>query len=163
MMAALALFLALVLALSAGHKLIERDRLGVAAARLAGVDGAIGAVLSLAAAAIEGAAALALVLPGLQPLGGAIAALLWSVYTLALWRRRGMSLDCGCTFAAREKPVDGVAVARAAALAGLALAVAAAPSDPISIETPFAALALLALYLALGELAAIPAPQKRKA
>lgn len=163
MMAALALFLALVLALSAGHKLLERERLGAAAARLAGVDGAIGPALSLAAAAIEGAAALALVLPGLQPLGGAITALLWSVYALALWRRRGMSLDCGCTFATQEKPVDGLTVARAVALAGLALAVAAAPSAPFSIETPFAGLALLALYLASGELAAIPAPQKRKA
>jgi len=162
-MAALALFLALVLALSAGHKLLERERLGAAAARLAGVDGAIGPVISLAAAAIEGAAALALVLPGLQPVGGVIAALLWSTYGLALWWRRGMSLDCGCTFAAREKPVDGPAVARAAALAGLALAVAAAPSAPFSIVTPFAALALLALYLAFGELAAIPAAQKRKA
>ncbi|MDP3748084.1 MAG: MauE/DoxX family redox-associated membrane protein [Phenylobacterium sp.] len=162
-MAALALFLALVLALSAGHKLLERERLAAAATRLAGVDGAIGPALSLAAAAIEGAAALALVLPGLQPLGGAIAALLWTTYGLALWRRRGMSLDCGCTFAARQKPVDGPAVARAAALAGLALAVAAAPSAPFSIETPFAALALLALYLAFGELAAIPATQKRKA
>ena len=162
-MATLALFLALVLAVSAGHKLVARDRLGEATARLVGVDGATGQVLSFAAAAVEGAASLALALPGLQAVGGVIAALLWSAYGLALWRHNGMRLDCGCTFAAREKPVDGLAIARAAALAGLAVGVATAPATPLSIEAPFAALALLALYLAFGELAAIPAPQWRKA
>ncbi|MBJ7408789.1 MAG: hypothetical protein JHD15_00260 [Phenylobacterium sp.] len=162
-MTTLAIFLALVLALSASHKLVARDRLAAATARLAGVNGATGQVLSFAAAAIEGAAALALVLPGLQVVGGAIAALLWSAYGLALWRRRGMRLDCGCTVAAREKPVDGLAVARAALLAGLALGVAMAPAGAMSIETPFAGLALLVLYLAFGELAAIPALQGRKA
>jgi cation transporter-like permease len=162
-MATLAVFLALVLVLSASHKLVAPDRLGAATARLAGVGSATGQVLSFAAAAIEGAAALALVAPGLQAVGGALAALLWSAYGAALWRRRGLRLDCGCTFAAREKPVDGVAIARAVTLAGLAFGVATAPAAPMSIETPFAALALLALYVAFGELAAIPAPQWRKA
>lgn len=162
-MATLAVFLALVLALSASHKLVARDRLAAATARLAGVGGATGQVISLAAAAIEGVAALALVLPGLQEVGGAIAALLWSAYGLALWRRHGMRLDCGCTFAARDKPVDGLAITRAAGLAAIAVGVATNPAAPLSIETPFAALALVALYLAFGELAAIPAPQWRKA
>lgn len=162
-MATLALFLALLLALSGAHKFIEAERMGAAAARLAGVPRAAGDMLSIAAATVEIAAGLALVLPGLQLVGGVLAALLWSVYGLALLRRYGAHLDCGCTFAARSKPVGLLAIARAAGLAALAVAIAAGPAASLSIETPFAAAALLALYLAAGELAAIPTPQRRRA
>src|SRR5687767_466968 len=128
-MAALGLFLALVLASSAVHKLIERERLGMAAAALVGVHRATGQVLSLAAAALEGAATMALVLPGLQILGGVLAALVWTAYGLALLRRYGAHLDCGCTIAVRKKTIGGFAIARAAGLAALAVAVATAPAS----------------------------------
>lgn len=160
-MAALSLFLALVLALAAAHKLLKRDRLATAAARLTGLPLSTGALVSLAAAALETVAAIALLLPGTQPIGAAIAALLWLGYAALLASHLGQSLDCGCSLGVREKPVSALLVARATGLAALALLVAFAPTAAPTIETPFAALAFLALYLALDELLALPRPSWR--
>lgn len=62
-MAALTLFLALLLALSAGHKLVARATMAPLAARLAGTHRALGMVALLAAAAVEALAALAMLIP----------------------------------------------------------------------------------------------------
>lgn len=155
-MAALLLFLALLLAISAMHKLAARERLSVSAARLAGLPAALGPALLLAAATIEGLAAAALLTPSLHRAGAIAAAGLWGLYAAALAARRGAVLDCGCDLVRRERPVGPFAIARAALLAAAALLVAVLPPAALTIEAPFAALALLALYAAAAELAALP-------
>lgn len=162
-MAELSLFLALVLAMAAGHKLLDRERLAASAVALTGAPVALGASISLAAAAYEAATALALLLPATRPAGAMLAAILWAAYGFALWRRLGMALDCGCNFAQRAKPVDPFAVARAFGLAALAVAVVLAPALPLTILSPFAALGFLALYLALGEVMSITIFERRGA
>lgn len=157
-MAELALFLALLLAVSAVHKIVARDRLGEASARLAGVSQSLGPVISNAAAAIELAAALALLFPDTRPIGALIAAVLWSGYALLLARRIGSRLDCGCSLKRGEKPITALHPARAALLAAFAVLVAFVPATPATLLTPFAAAALLALYFAADELIAIPRP-----
>lgn len=162
-MAALSLFLALVLAMAAGHKLLDRERLAASAAALTGAPDALGPVLALAAAAYEAAVALALLFPATRAAGAILAAVLWSVYGIALLRRLGSTLDCGCNFAARDKPVDRFSVIRAFGLAALAGAVLFAPALPVTILAPFAALGFLALYLALGEVMSITKFERRAA
>ena len=158
-MAELALFLALLLTVSAGHKIVAHQRLGGAAARLAGVPPSLGPVLSNAAAAVELAAALALLFPGTRPIGAGIATAIWFVYALLLARRIGSRLDCGCSLKRSEKPITALHPARAALLAASAGLVAILPPPAAStLLTPFAAAALLALYFAADELLAIPRP-----
>lgn len=155
MMAAISLFLALLLALSATHKFVAQQRLAVSAARLAGVSPALGLPLLATVAAIEALAALALLIPAAR-LGGALAAAaLWLVYAAALARKQGEVLDCGCDFASRERPVTAGAALRPAMLSILALAAAIMPAPVWSLDTPFAALALLALWFAASELASL--------
>lgn len=160
-MAEISLFLALVLMISAVHKLVERERLSVASARLLGVPAALGPALSTGAAAYEAVVALALLFPASLPVGALLAAALWCLYGVALARRFGSTQDCGCSFASREKRVDAFAVARAFGLAALALATLALPISPFTILTPFAAIGVLTLYLALGELTSITIPKQR--
>jgi Methylamine utilisation protein MauE len=160
-MLALPLFLSLLLALSAAHKLSAPERAGVAAAKLAGAQTAFGAPLGYAAAAIEAAAALALLFAESRLVGAVLAAMLWTAYAVLLTRRIGTRLDCGCSFGRGEKPVSPALVARAAALAVLAGVAAVLPVSPFSPETLFAASGFLALYLALDALLAIPHPAWR--
>ena len=160
-MAAVYIFLALVLAMSLGHKLAAPDRLGAAAARLAGVRPATGPLLSFGAAAFEGVATLALLFEETRVLGACLAAALWVAYAMLLWKRRGQTLDCGCSFGRREKPVTASLAARAAGLAAIAVTVTFFPTAPFEIESVFAGLGFLILYLALDELLAIPQPAWR--
>lgn len=160
-MSALPVFLALVLAIAAVHKLAKRDRLATATSRLTGLPLSSASLVSQAAAAVEGLAALALLFAETRTLGGTIAATLWLGYAILLSRRFGQSLDCGCSLGQREKPVSAALVARAFGLSGLALIAAFAPHEAFSVETPFAALGFLALYLALDELLALPRPAWR--
>lgn len=161
-MAAVALFLALLLAASAVHKVTARDRLGAVVARLAGVPMPLGVLLLALAATVEGLAALALLVPGLQIGGALAAAALWTVYCLTLLRQRGKVLDCGCDFVARERPVDLFAILRPALLAVLAALVGRFAPLGLTLETPFAALALAALWFAAGELHSIPRPRSAR-
>lgn len=155
MMAAVALFLALLLGASALHKVLARERLAPVTARLAGVALPLGAMLLALSATVEALAALALLVPALQAGGALAGAGLWSVYALALLRHRGKVLDCGCDFAAREAPVGAFAILRPVLLALLALAVVSVVPLGWTLETPFAALALSALWFAAGELHSI--------
>lgn len=161
-MTALTLFLALLLAGSAAHKALARDRMVVAAARLSGLYRQ-GQLVLIVAGSLELAAAAALLIPALRPTGALIAAGVWLGYALALLRQRGQTLDCGCDLVAREKPVNWPLIARPAVLALLATSVASLPADPtFALDAPFAAAALLALYLGASELLAIPHPRWRK-
>lgn len=157
-MAGLALFLALVLLGAAAHKAVQRERLAIAVARLTGLNLPLAMVVLVLAAVLEGLAAAAILIPATAPAGLAGAAMLWSIYTAALLRRRGEVLDCGCDFVRRDKPVGLVTFLRPALLAVLALICALLPVSGWTIETPFAAAALTALWLAASELAALAAP-----
>ena len=160
-MRALALFLALVLALSAAHKAQSPQRLATATGLLAGVSGPMAMVLMVLAGAIEAVAALCLVLPGATLAGALIAAVLWATYGFALWRRRGETLDCGCDLVARPHPVGLPQVLRPLVLAVLALVIGTLPaSDSLPIDV-MAAFGGLALYLAALEILAIPHPRWR--
>lgn len=154
---ALAIFLALVLVSAAAHKLYARERLAFATSRLLRVNAALAVPAMLGAAALEGAAAIALVVPPTRMIGGLLAALLWGTYFLALAAAAGRGenlLDCGCSFGARSHGIDRFVLLRPMALAGLAAAAAALPKslDPVA---PVAGLAFFAFYLAAAELAAI--------
>jgi uncharacterized membrane protein YphA (DoxX/SURF4 family) len=161
-MRAITLFLALVLALSAAHKARDPQRLVAATARLTGSHGPVAALVLVLAGAIEALAALCLVLPGAATIGAAIAAALWTAYAVALWRRRGATLDCGCDLVARPRPVGAGQVLRAVALAALALAATLLPaSAQVLALDALAAAGALALYLAASEILAIPRPRWR--
>lgn len=162
-MAAPVLFCAGLLAASALHKVLSRERLAQAAARLAGVGAVPGQLLLVLAGSLELLAAACLLAAPLRAAGGVIAVLVWGSYALALARRRGETLDCGCDLAARAKPVGPGQILRACALALLAGIVALLPDAPFTLDAPFAAAGLLALYLGASELLAIPAAHWRHA
>ena len=155
-MAPLMLFLAAMLFASALHKLLARERLVTVTARLAGTTLPAAALLLALSATLEALAALTLLVPALRIGGAGAAAMLWLGYGFALWRQRGKVLDCGCDLVARERPVDALAIGRPLLLAALAIAAALAPEPVWSLDAPFAALALLALWFAAGELHSIP-------
>jgi Methylamine utilisation protein MauE len=162
-MAELSLFLALVLMMAAAHKVMERGRMAASAAALTGASAALGSVLSIGAAAYEAVVALALLFPTSRPSGALLAAGLWALYGVALARSLGSSLDCGCSFASREKSIDSFVLARAFCLAVLSIALFLVPAGSFTILTPFAALGFFALYLALGELTSITSFGRRDA
>lgn len=156
-MGALTLFLSMVLVVSAGHKLASPQRMADAAARLAGLSTAMGPPLAFAAAGVEAVAALALLLSPTHTGGAMAACTLWCGYGALLFARRGQRLDCGCDLSVRAKPIGAFAIARPLFLAALALLVAFPPAALAwSIDAPFAALALLALWFAAAELGALP-------
>jgi hypothetical protein len=162
-MEALTFFCALLLAASALHKASARERLATATARLAGCGALGGQLLLIVAGTAEMVAATCLMIEPLRIAGALIAAALWAAYGLALARRHGEKLDCGCDLAARAKPVSWALVLRAALLSLLAGAVALLPPAPFTLDAPFAAAGLLALYLGTSELLAIPSPHWRTA
>ncbi|MBB6427784.1 MauE/DoxX family redox-associated membrane protein [Sphingopyxis sp. JAI128] len=166
---ALTLFLALVLAIAAAHKLAERTRLAAATAGLLRLAPAIAAPVTMAAAAVEFAAALALFFPASRVAGALLAALVWAGYGAALIaaRRRGDGgLDCGCDFGRRRSGIGRFAIARPLALALAALALiplSPAGGGGIDVQSVFAALAFVALLFAAGEIAHLPATRRSAA
>ncbi len=156
-----ALVLAAVLGVSAAHKLVERARLAAATADLLRLHPAIAMPVTMAAAALEAAAALALVIPASRPVGALLAALLWSAYGAALFaaRRRGDgAIDCGCDFSKRRTGIGSFVIGRAFMLGAVALALFVSPTGGggVDIHSAFAALAFLALLFAAGEIAQLP-------
>ena len=151
-----ALFLALVLASAAGHKLVATDRLGAAAGNLLGLAPPLARSALFAAAALEAVSALALVLPATRLIGAMLAIVLWAIYAAALLRSSA-SVDCGCSFSAHRHGIGKFDRMRPLALIVLASLVAlSGPVATIPVEAVFAALALFSFYLAAGELAALP-------
>lgn len=155
------LFLSLVLLVAAGQKLADPARHASAAARLVGTPERTGAVLARMAGGLELIAAVALFLPDTRRWAAAAAVLLWGLYTGLLLRRRGETLDCGCSLGARKAPIGLYAIARAILLTSLALVVALAPNSVFSGLSALASAGLFSLYIAADQLAAIPAPAWR--
>lgn len=168
LLSVLALTLAIILAVAAAHKIAERSRLTLATAGLLRLAPAIAAPAMLAAAAIEFAAALALLFPASRTAGALLAALLWAGYGGALLaaRRRGDgAIDCGCEVGTRRRGIGRFAIARALALAVAALFLCLSPTEGggIDIQSIFAALAFVALLFAAGEIADLPATSRSAA
>lgn len=164
----LALALAIVLAVAAAHKLAERARLTLATAGLLRISPALAMPATMTAAAVEFAAALALLFPASRPAGALLAALLWAGYGAALLaaRRRGDGgLDCGCDFGARRSGIGRFTIARAFALAAVALTLCLSPAGGggFDIQSILAALAFVALLFAAGEIAHLPATSRSAA
>jgi hypothetical protein len=161
----LAPFLAIILAVAAAHKLAERTRLTLATAGLLRLSPALAMPATMAAAAVEFAAAVALLFPASRPAGALLAALLWAGYGAALLaaRRRGDGgIDCGCDFGTRRTGIGRFTIARAFALASAAALLCLSPAEGggIDIQSIFAALAFVALLFAAGELASLPATSR---
>ena len=161
-MPAFDLFLALLLAGSSAHKALDRRRLGTAAARLTGMPAQSAPLLLIVAGTVEAVAALSILIAPLRMIGLVAAATVWTVYGLAMLRRHGETLDCGCDLVAREKPVGPAQIARPMVLALLAVLSAIVPAQAMGGDAPFAAAGLLAIYVAAAEILAIPRPAWRK-
>lgn len=159
----LTIFLAIVLAISAVHKLVRPDRISLAMAKLSGIPVGVASTAVFGVAALEFLAATALLFAQSRAIGATFAALIWFAYGIALLRKFGTSLDCGCDFSTREKPIGAFDILRAFGLSLLAVLVTLMPATTATIITPFAIFGFLALYLAMGELAAIPKPKERRA
>lgn len=150
-------YLVVVLALGAGHKIIAPERPLAGAAKLLMIDTARARALVGLAAIMEGAAAIALLLPGGLATGSYAALGLWSAYALAAalaWARGDRRFDCGCTLVATPASDVRLIVLRAATLAALAailpmLADGTPIGDPraLAAATAFAALSFAATQL----------------
>ena len=159
-MSGVQLFLIVLLAGSAIHKAMAWQRLSLSAARLTGGSPVHGVLALGAAGTLEIMSAIALCLAQLHRAGALIAAFVWAAYALALLRHRGEALDCGCDLSSREKPVGLFAILRPATLAAVALVLAFSPAVRWTLDAPFAAAAMLGLYLAASELAALAPVRK---
>lgn len=151
----ISVFLAFVLACGALNKLSQRDRLVASTSSLTGFPVSTSAFLNFAAAAIEGCAAVFLLIPDCGRVGALLAMTLWAVYSLLLWMRRGSEMDCGCTLNA--KPQDTLeALPHALALCSLAVLVAAS-SELANFRPEFmmAGAAFFTFYIAGNELLAL--------
>jgi hypothetical protein len=151
-----AVFLALLLAASAIHKIARWDRTRAAARDFAGIPAAAAAYGVVAACLIEALSAALLMAPSYRELGARLAALVLALYlglivrAILLGRR---DVDCGCSFGAPQRALGAFEVGRNTLLVILASLVAVsgnavAPPSPTDI---LAAVAFLALYGALDQ------------
>lgn len=154
-MTVLSVFLALILAEGAAHKLLQRERLAVSTAELTGFSVSTSSMLSMAAAGIEVVAAVLLLDNGSRQTGALIALPLWGLYSVLLWKRRGLEIDCGCTLNARPDDARN-AIPRALALSSLAALVAvSAELAAFRWEPILAGAAFFAFYIAGNEMLAL--------
>jgi uncharacterized membrane protein YphA (DoxX/SURF4 family) len=159
----LACFAALILLTAAVHKLLHMERVSVSAARLAHLRPSTGPVLARLAAAIEVVAGATLLMPSLRNIGAILALAVWSSYALLLWNAaaHGRSFDCGCSLFSRNDR-STISPAFPTLLALVAVVIMTLPTGAgMSIEAPFAALALFSLSFASGELTQITRSKAR--
>ena len=165
-------FLALLLLLSAAHKLAAPGRARWALHQLTGLPTAY-AVAGLAALCLsEAAAAVSLLLPAGRLAGAELAAVVWGGYLFFMVRalRRGAAgVDCGCSFGRSHRPLGGYQIVRNLVLLLLAACVGlcAAVSPPVSavgggaqvsLAQWLGALALLAAYAASDQVMTLQPP-----
>jgi len=167
--AQLAAFLALLLIVSAAHKVSQRARTRRAAQQLGGLPAGAAAFLAFGAAIAEAIAGSLLLLPTTRAAGAWLAALIWGAYCVALLRtlRAGRTdVDCGCSFGTAHRPLGAFQWMRSLALSMLACGVGcaamlAAPSASAGAAfgaratALFAGLGLLGVYAALDQLAGL--------
>ena len=151
-----AAFLAVLLIVSAAHKVLDRRRMAGSVRALAGIGGGLSVAALGCAALAEFAAGIALILPATRLIGAVAAAVIWSGYLRLILRavdEGRADIDCGCTFGRRSAPLGMFDAARNLTLVALAAATAAgATHAPIVGATEvLAGLGMLTLYLALEQ------------
>ncbi len=160
LLAQLAAFLAVLLLVSALHKVLTWRRTWTVVQDFAGVPRPAASAAAVAACAIEGLAGLLLVLPDYRRAGAAVATVILGLYLVLIARavaqRRG-AVDCGCSFGASSRRLGSFEMARNTVLLafGLLLLVFADASAALAPSQLLAACALLALYGAIDQLAAL--------
>jgi hypothetical protein len=155
-----AAFLAVLLPVSALHKLIGRRRAQAVAREFAGVPPRLAPFAIVVIAGTELFASL-LLLTSYRAAGGVLAVLISGGYLLLIVRaiaRGRRDVDCGCSFGAAHRPLGAYQVARNAAVTGVAVLVAAGSAASATVPGAsqiLAAFALFALYLALDQVMAL--------
>ena len=156
-----AAFLAVLLPVSALHKLIGRRRAQAVVREFAGVPPQLAPFAIVVIAGTELLASL-LLLTSYRAAGGVLAVLISGGYLLLIVRaiaRGRRDVDCGCSFGAAHRPLGAYQVARNAAVTGVAVLVAAGSAAsatvPVGASQILAAFALFALYLALDQVMAL--------
>jgi hypothetical protein len=164
--AQLAAFLALLLAATAAHKWLRRQRALEAAQTFAGLPRSAAPAAILAMGSAEWAAAVLLLLPSFRVVGALLAASILTVY-LALIARSLIAgrrdVDCGCSFGTAPHPLGTFDAVRNAVLAAMALFVAASAvrgGAAIAASQMLGAAALLALYGALEQVMSLQPMRK---
>jgi hypothetical protein len=164
--AQLAAFVAVLLAVSAGHKVVKWSYSRNVVREFAGLPHHV-ATAALAAAALgEAVAGVLLLLPGahLRMIGASLAAAIWAAYLVFILRavlQGRREVDCGCSFGsgagANHRPLGAFQIGRNAVLLGLAILVAASARGAVPVQGSqlLAACALLALYGALDQVMAL--------
>jgi hypothetical protein len=157
-----AIFQALLLLASAGHKALRWPRSRRVVRQFAGLPNSLAALGLVAVIAVELVAAALLVAPGYRAVGALLASVLWSLYLALILRailedRR--DVDCGCSFGSSLHPLGFAEVARNVLLAALAAWTAWATvregAVPAQGSQVLGGLALLALYGAVDQVLAL--------
>jgi hypothetical protein len=162
LIAQLAIFQALLLALSAVHKSVRWARSKSVVQQFAGVPRPLATAALSAVIMGELVAGVSLIVPAYRPMGALLAALLWTVYLALIFRailQGRRDVDCGCSFGSTARPLGSFHVARNAVLAGLAMMIAGVSamsgSVPAQSSQVLGAIAYLALYGALDQVMAL--------
>jgi len=159
--AQLAAFEALLLLVSAVHKLVKWSHSRGVLRQFAGVPASLTALVLAVVCTAEFVAAAMLVTPSTRIAGALLACLLWTAYLTLLLRaivsgRR--DLDCGCSFGSAHR-LGSFHIVRNGVLLGFAMLVVAvciwSGSDKVQGSQVLAAFALLALYGALDQVMAL--------
>lgn len=153
-----AIFEALLLLASAGHKAVKWTHLLSVVRQFGGVPDSLSAAALSAVIAAELTAAALLVMPADRAAGGLLATVLWTLY-LALIVRAVLAgrrdLDCGCSFGSRAPALGFPQIARNSVLAllaaGIAWESARSASVPAEASQVLGGFALLALYGAMDQ------------
>jgi len=147
------MFLALLGALSAAHKISERERTIAAAAALVRSEGVLARGAWAGAITVELTSAALLLFPTTRASGALLLLLLWAAYTAALVLARSgrVVADCGCSFGHHGAP-GRFPLFRNGLLLLLAFWVVMATQGSLGfagwVLAVVAAIALIALYLA---------------
>jgi len=156
LLAQLGAFLALLLAASAVHKALRRQRAESAVRELAGVPQAAAGSAVAAACLAEMLSAVLLLVPAGRGAGAGLSMLILAAY-FALIARAVMQgrrdVDCGCRFGTGGGRLGAFEIGRNALLLAGATLLAARASEaaPIELSQLLGACALLAVYAALDQ------------
>jgi uncharacterized membrane protein YphA (DoxX/SURF4 family) len=159
-----AAFEALLLIVSAVHKIVERVHLRNVIQRFAGVPLPLTSAALAGAVICESVAGVLLLVPSYRAAGAVLAACVWALYLALILRsliQGRRNVDCGCSFGP-EHPLGFFQVARNGILLGMTVFVAWATSSASTSAVDFvqgsqivAACASLALYGALDQVMAL--------
>jgi hypothetical protein len=161
LIAQLAIFQALLLAVSAVHKSLKWSHSQGVVRQFAGVPRSLAASALLIVIVGELVAAVLSIVPAYRGAGAMLAALLWTLYLALIVRaiiQGRRNVDCGCSFGPAARPLGSFQVARNTVLAGIAWFIAWAAMKggvPAQNSQWLGGIAYLALYGALDQVMAL--------